>query len=171
MHLSYIFFSLSPLFIILANKGPCNCGYKHWLKAKEFDFVFLLNTGANGKQYVGYNLTDNPFQIAENFIIEHNINRNSLNDTHLISALANAIIDHTTQNTQPTPISAPLDPYNTPTTTTSNSNFDATKASKFAAKGHAHFNTVTQQWEGTVGASTGERHEVMIRRFSFIFEK
>jgi len=44
-------------------RGPCNCGYKHWLDGVEYDFVFHLNIGP-----IGYNAGDNPYEAAANFL-------------------------------------------------------------------------------------------------------
>jgi hypothetical protein len=47
---------------------------------------------------VGYNDTDNPYIVAQEFIIKHQVNKNSLNDTPFVSALANAIMENTQQH-------------------------------------------------------------------------
>jgi len=49
-------------------KGPCNCGYKHWLDGVEYDFVFHLNIGP-----IGYSVGDNPYETATNFLLIHGV--------------------------------------------------------------------------------------------------
>ncbi|KAL6045452.1 NSFL1 cofactor p47, variant 2 [Balamuthia mandrillaris] len=76
------------------NKGPCPCGYRHWLDGQEYDHVFLLETD-NGPTFLGFNHEDNPYAVATAFVARNNLNRGSINDTHLISTLANRIIEVT----------------------------------------------------------------------------
>jgi len=35
-------------------KGPCKCGYKHWLEGKEYDYVFQIET-TKGGLILGFN--------------------------------------------------------------------------------------------------------------------
>jgi hypothetical protein len=93
------------------NTGPCECGYKHYLDGEEYDYVFQIPT-YKGMKLIGYNMDgivicqtyihtilDNPFIIAQQFVIKHTLNENSLNDTPIISAIANSIIENTEKNT------------------------------------------------------------------------
>jgi hypothetical protein len=48
-------------------KGPCQCGYRHWVDGVIYDFVFGLQGEA-----IGFNLGDNALAAAEEFVQKKN---------------------------------------------------------------------------------------------------
>jgi len=48
-------------------KGPCKCGYRHWVNGQVYDFVF----GLQGES-IGFNLGDNALATAEEFVRNKN---------------------------------------------------------------------------------------------------
>ncbi|KAH3765039.1 hypothetical protein Pelo_3084 [Pelomyxa schiedti] len=71
--------------------GPCDCGFKHFLNGKEYDFI--LQWGPQ-KHLFGFNLADdNLYNDVDDFIIKNNINPGSLDNT----AIRAAIVAETTK--------------------------------------------------------------------------
>lgn len=48
-------------------KGPCPCGYRHWVDGKVYDFVFHLDA-RRPETAIGFNLGDNATATAEDFV-------------------------------------------------------------------------------------------------------
>jgi hypothetical protein len=132
------------------SKGPCGCGHKHWLEGKEYDFVFRLPT-SRGLIFLGYNMNDNPYTVAAEFISKHRLNEGTLDDTRLISAIAGEILDSTQQaqeqatpvQSTPLPASRPWNPY------------EATTGS--AVGSHSRYDSTTGRWESVIPGSELKR--------------
>lgn len=73
------------------SRGPCKCGYKHWVDGKEFDFAFKW---ANFDGFMGFNLGDNAFIAAEKFVVRYDNSRDSLNHRNHVNRIADAILKH-----------------------------------------------------------------------------
>jgi len=126
--------------------GPCDCGYKHWLEGEEYDYVFQIKTG-DGTKKIGYNDSDNPYLVAQNFMAKNRLNEKSLNDTPYISALANAIMDNTREHRTSREESGR--PWKKPEEESTGIPFEPYTSSWAVPTSGVHFNKQTNQWEGT----------------------
>jgi len=127
------------------NTGPCACGYKHYLEGKEYDYVFQIGTSAGPKK-IGYNQDDNPFDVAQNFLIRNKLNEKSLNDTPYISAIANAIIENTNNNRNPSAVEKELEQARAE----EEGSFDPFKPSWNVPKSGTVYNKQTEKFETTI---------------------
>jgi len=74
--------------------GPCECGFRHWVDGVEYDFVIRLQS-EKGLLPLGFNVDDNPYLIAQDFVSRHDLNKGSLNDQPIVNKIANAIMEST----------------------------------------------------------------------------
>jgi len=125
-----------------STQGPCDCGYRHHLEGEEYDYVFQVGI-PGGTKLIGYNQSDNPYIVAQNFITKYRINEKSLNDTPYISALANAIMDNTKENEEKKGGGSKKE------VEPSGGGFDPYKSAWNVPASGVHFNKTNNQWEGT----------------------
>jgi len=79
-------------------RGPCRCGYKHWVDGKEYDFVFKWAT-SSGPRHLGVNVNDNFYNLAEQFVLKYETNTLSLNSKDLVNSIADTVTKYISQYT------------------------------------------------------------------------
>jgi len=124
------------------NRGPCLCGYKHWCEGKEYDFVFQW-PGINAVG--GFNLTDNYFKIAEDYVTRHHKSQR-WDHRQVVHQIAEAIMKQTEGLRGPSEVVQPKQEKST---------FDPYKADMHVpVKGTTRYNEVTGKFEKTTYAHT-----------------
>eukprot|EP01102_Stenamoeba_stenopodia_P020842 TRINITY_DN826_c0_g10_i1.p1 TRINITY_DN826_c0_g10~~TRINITY_DN826_c0_g10_i1.p1 ORF type:complete len:529 (+),score=175.11 TRINITY_DN826_c0_g10_i1:147-1733(+) len=49
-------------------RGPCNCGYKHWLDDQEYDYILRFELTRTRAAMLGYNAGQNVYEVAQEFV-------------------------------------------------------------------------------------------------------
>lgn len=78
------------------NRGPCQCGYKHWCNGKEYDFVFRWPT-SSGIQHLAVNANDNIYAVAQEFVLKYEMTSYSMNNQQLINNITDRVTRHIAQ--------------------------------------------------------------------------
>lgn len=47
-------------------QGVCDCGYRHWYKGREVDFVAPVAAGA--PTLLAWDVTEDPFEVRKNYL-------------------------------------------------------------------------------------------------------